>query len=304
MVSEEEPGSTVLFGARQSRAHSAGLRGCAVPRVPRVPDARRGDLGFPARPARRLCSGGVRVFPGGTREGGVPRRWGCGCFTRGQGVPSGSPPSRVGGLGGWVGAPELVSPASPPPLLVPLQEPGAGAPRWPRAAASGSCCRVGAGAPLPSGAQPAPGPRPTSGMGGGGSALRVCADHRGGINWLSLSPDGQRLLTGSEDGTARLWSTADGQCCALLQGRPAWPRPAPSRSVLFPARSPAADLGSCRRPLPQSPARARRGHSWKGAGRGGRAEGVALGSVSRAAPLSGRRAFLHRCMKSLPSPTF
>uniref|UniRef100_A0A2K5UA97 WD repeat domain 86 n=1 Tax=Macaca fascicularis TaxID=9541 RepID=A0A2K5UA97_MACFA len=39
-----------------------------------------------------------------------------------------------------------------------------------------------------------------------------------GINWLSLSPDGQRLLTGSEDGTARLWSTADGQCCALLQG--------------------------------------------------------------------------------------
>ncbi|XP_036885401.1 WD repeat-containing protein 86 isoform X1 [Sturnira hondurensis] len=55
-------------------------------------------------------------------------------------------------------------------------------------------------------------------MGGGGSALRVCAEHRGGINWLSLSPDGQRLLTGSEDGTARLWSTADGRCCALLQG--------------------------------------------------------------------------------------
>ncbi|XP_049717914.1 WD repeat-containing protein 86 isoform X2 [Elephas maximus indicus] len=55
-------------------------------------------------------------------------------------------------------------------------------------------------------------------MGGGVSALRVCADHRGGINWLSLSPDGQRLLTGSEDGTARLWSTADGQCCALFQG--------------------------------------------------------------------------------------
>ncbi|XP_032160172.1 WD repeat-containing protein 86 isoform X1 [Mustela erminea] len=60
--------------------------------------------------------------------------------------------------------------------------------------------------------------RPAGRMGGGGSALRVCADHRGGINWLSLSPDGQRLLTGSEDGTARLWSTADGQCCALLQG--------------------------------------------------------------------------------------
>ncbi|XP_076769362.1 WD repeat-containing protein 86 isoform X3 [Arvicanthis niloticus] len=55
-------------------------------------------------------------------------------------------------------------------------------------------------------------------MGSSGSALRVCADHRGGINWLSLSPDGQRLLTGSEDGTARLWNTVDGQCYALLQG--------------------------------------------------------------------------------------
>ncbi|XP_040499722.1 WD repeat-containing protein 86 isoform X3 [Ursus maritimus] len=65
--------------------------------------------------------------------------------------------------------------------------------------------------------------RPAGRMGGGGSALRVCADHRGGINWLSLSPDGQRLLTGSEDGTARLWSTADGQCCALLQA-PETPR--------------------------------------------------------------------------------
>ncbi|XP_042533042.1 WD repeat-containing protein 86 [Dipodomys spectabilis] len=71
-----------------------------------------------------------------------------------------------------------------------------GPPRWP---------------PIPSGAGRAA-------WGGGGSALRVCADHRGGINWLSLSPDGQRLLTGSEDGTARLWSTADGRCCALLQG--------------------------------------------------------------------------------------
>ncbi|EHA98352.1 WD repeat-containing protein 86 [Heterocephalus glaber] len=48
-------------------------------------------------------------------------------------------------------------------------------------------------------------------MGGGGSALRVCSDHRGGINWLSLSPDGQRLLTGTG-------GPATGQCCALLQG--------------------------------------------------------------------------------------
>ncbi|KAJ6659323.1 hypothetical protein lerEdw1_019194 [Lerista edwardsae] len=50
------------------------------------------------------------------------------------------------------------------------------------------------------------------------SALRVCTDHQGGINWLSLSPDGRWLLTGSEDGTARLWSTADSQCRGHFQG--------------------------------------------------------------------------------------
>nr|XP_020635456.1 WD repeat-containing protein 86 [Pogona vitticeps] len=55
-------------------------------------------------------------------------------------------------------------------------------------------------------------------MGSSGSALKVCTEHQGGINWLSLSPDGQWLLTGSEDGTARLWSTADSQCRAHFQG--------------------------------------------------------------------------------------
>lgn len=92
-------------------------------------------------------------------------------------------------------------------------------------------------------------------MGGGGSALRVCAEHRGGINWLSLSPDGQRLLTGSEDGTARLWSTADGQCCALLQGRPAAPCLRRLSLSSPPTLLPASDLASSvRRPHTQSPA--------------------------------------------------
>lgn len=129
-------------------------------------------------------------------------------------------------------------------------------------------------------------------MGGGGSALRVCAEHRGGINWLSLSPDGQRLLTGSEDGTARLWSTADGQCCALLRGTHAAP-PAPA-ALSF---RPLAGL----RPLPEAqpppspgtrgsdppgptarPAEDRRGGCW---GRG--AESGRSGSVGREAPPAG-----------------
>ncbi|MEE6467347.1 hypothetical protein FKM82_007206 [Ascaphus truei] len=62
-------------------------------------------------------------------------------------------------------------------------------------------------------------------MGSGGSTcgspnslVKVCTDHKGGINWLSLSPDGCHLLTASEDCTARLWRTSDSQCCKLLQG--------------------------------------------------------------------------------------
>ncbi|XP_018597215.2 WD repeat-containing protein 86-like [Scleropages formosus] len=60
------------------------------------------------------------------------------------------------------------------------------------------------------------------GMGSGGSRAprlrRVCAEHRGGINWLSVSPDGKRVLTCSEDGTARVWWTSGPRCYALLQG--------------------------------------------------------------------------------------
>ncbi|XP_030045769.1 WD repeat-containing protein 86 [Microcaecilia unicolor] len=50
------------------------------------------------------------------------------------------------------------------------------------------------------------------------SSCKVCADHCGGINWLSLSPDGRHLLTASEDCTARVWRTVDNQCCGVLQG--------------------------------------------------------------------------------------
>ncbi|KAG5842043.1 hypothetical protein ANANG_G00173470 [Anguilla anguilla] len=46
---------------------------------------------------------------------------------------------------------------------------------------------------------------------------KVCTGHRGGINWVSLSPDGRYLLTCSEDRTARLWRTTGQQCC-VFQG--------------------------------------------------------------------------------------
>ncbi|ETE63427.1 WD repeat-containing protein 86, partial [Ophiophagus hannah] len=61
---------------------------------------------------------------------------------------------------------------------------------------------------------------PCGRMGSSSSALKICTDHRGGINWISLSPDGQWLLTGSEDGTARLWSTANNRCQTHFQATP------------------------------------------------------------------------------------
>lgn len=42
--------------------------------------------------------------------------------------------------------------------------------------------------------------------------------HTGRVNAMSFSPDGSRLVTASEDGTARLWITATGETVAILPG--------------------------------------------------------------------------------------
>ncbi|KAG8443556.1 hypothetical protein GDO86_012096 [Hymenochirus boettgeri] len=62
-------------------------------------------------------------------------------------------------------------------------------------------------------------------MGSGGSTysatnslVKICTDHKGGINWVSVSPDGRHLLTASEDCTARIWKTSDNQCSKVLHG--------------------------------------------------------------------------------------
>ncbi|XP_010382342.1 WD repeat-containing protein 86 isoform X1 [Rhinopithecus roxellana] len=183
---------------------------------PPPPRGRERRLGAPCAPETPLpgSPGGVwvlRAVPG--RRYSLPARPGLLYLGRGSGV--GRPPQRPGFAGPEAGGSEELRSFTLVACLRRSRRPSSL--RWPRAAAVRSR-RADPGAPLPSGAQLFLVPRRASGMGGGGSALKVCADHRGGINWLSLSPDGQRLLTGSEDGTARLWSTADGQCCALLQG--------------------------------------------------------------------------------------
>ncbi|XP_033050621.1 WD repeat-containing protein 86 isoform X2 [Trachypithecus francoisi] len=183
---------------------------------PPPPRGRERRLGAPCALETPLpgSPGGVwvlRAVPG--RRYSLPARPGLLYPGRGSGV--GRPPQRPGFAGPEAGGSEELGSFTLVACLRRSRRPSSL--RWPRAAAVRSR-RADPGAPLPSGAQLFLVPRRASGMGGGGSALKVCADHRGGINWLSLSPDGQRLLTGSEDGTARLWSTADGQCCALLQG--------------------------------------------------------------------------------------
>uniref|UniRef100_A0A8C0QMA0 WD repeat domain 86 n=2 Tax=Canis lupus familiaris TaxID=9615 RepID=A0A8C0QMA0_CANLF len=193
VVSEEEPGRTVLFHPRRPERTAPAGEGARGARLPGSPAPAAGPRGGPSLPARGDAPArpsGLRGGPAqvGRGEGRRRARWG-----------------RDSGCGRERG-PRLTAAAPRAPSPGP----------WPRDAAAGSR-GADAGAPLPSGAHLVVS-RPAGRMGGGGSALRVCADHRGGINWLSLSPDGQRLLTGSEDGTARLWSTADGQCCALLQG--------------------------------------------------------------------------------------
>jgi WD40 repeat protein len=51
-----------------------------------------------------------------------------------------------------------------------------------------------------------------------GVLLRTLAGHEKSVDALALHPDGQRLLTGSVDATARLWDTHSGEPLAVLVG--------------------------------------------------------------------------------------
>ncbi len=66
----------------------------------------------------------------------------------------------------------------------------------------------------------------------GGLALFVThpsfQGHGGGVRSVAFAPDGQRVLTGSSDGTARLWTVATGQELQRFEGHGG-----PVRSVVF-----------------------------------------------------------------------
>jgi WD40 repeat protein len=53
-----------------------------------------------------------------------------------------------------------------------------------------------------------------------GEALAVLEGHTNWVNSAAFSPDGDRIVTASDDGTARVWS-ADGEQLAVLEGHTA-----------------------------------------------------------------------------------
>ncbi len=54
------------------------------------------------------------------------------------------------------------------------------------------------------------------------SLLMVFAGHAGEVRSVAFSPDGTKVLTGSSDGTARLWEMTSGKVLATLNGHSDW----------------------------------------------------------------------------------
>jgi len=51
---------------------------------------------------------------------------------------------------------------------------------------------------------------------------KVLEGHTRSIRYSSFSSDGKYVLTGSDDGTARIWNAETGQCIKILEGHAGW----------------------------------------------------------------------------------
>lgn len=57
-----------------------------------------------------------------------------------------------------------------------------------------------------------------------GRETKSLPGHSGGITCLAYSPDGERLISGGGDGTARIWSVSNGDTLHVLRGHSGWVR--------------------------------------------------------------------------------
>ena len=53
-----------------------------------------------------------------------------------------------------------------------------------------------------------------------GQCLRVCEGHSSSVNSVAFAPDGKTFLSGSGDGTIRVWSAETGECLDVIQNCP------------------------------------------------------------------------------------
>ena len=53
------------------------------------------------------------------------------------------------------------------------------------------------------------------------SGAQVFTGHSGSVNCGSFSPDGKAVITGSQDGSLRVWSPKTAECLICLQGHSA-----------------------------------------------------------------------------------
>jgi len=52
--------------------------------------------------------------------------------------------------------------------------------------------------------------------------IKTCQGHKGGIYSMAFSPDGTRIVSGSDDKTIKLWDTLTGECLHTLNEHTNW----------------------------------------------------------------------------------
>ena len=58
-----------------------------------------------------------------------------------------------------------------------------------------------------------------------GEQIHVLRGHEGAVSAVGITSDGRFAVSGSADGTLRVWNIADGRPLAIMRGHDSWIRP-------------------------------------------------------------------------------